>query len=177
MSLKRMAKWAIELFFMLLIISAFFWFQSRNMLETGHRIERVTVNGQVDKWLNTQMGVTEINLASGDGPSLVYFIAPWCSVCHLSIDNLQSLYADYPGKLNLYVIALSFDNSDEVVSFVEQHSLTFPIYLGDEKLAQSVNVSAFPSYYYLDNQGEVVAKAVGYTTETELKVKHWLHFE
>lgn len=176
MWLKRIAKWACEAIFLILIILAVFWFQSRNMLESGHQIDRISVKGKIDNQLNIQLGELNIQLENSDKPSLIYFIAPWCSVCHFSIDNLQSLYASQQSRVNLIAVALSYQSVDEVKEFVAQHNLTFPVYLGDSKVTDSFNVSVFPSYYYLDNNGVVKAKAVGYTTETELKVKHRFYF-
>ncbi|WP_016955013.1 TlpA family protein disulfide reductase [Catenovulum agarivorans] len=176
MWLKRIAKWAYEAIFIILIMVAIFWFQSRNMLESGHQIDQLTVQGQIDHNLTIQLAEVNIQLQNNKKPTLVYFIAPWCSVCHISINNLQSLYMSHQREVNLLVVALSYQTVDEVKDFVAKHELSFPVYLGEQSVAEAFNVSAFPSYYWLDETGTVTAKAMGYTTETELKLKHWFYF-
>ena len=176
MSIKKMPKWLYEVIFVITIVSAIFWYQSRNMLDKGHQIAQIQTLGQINSDLTVELKSQKLALANSDKPTLVYFIAPWCGVCHLSIDNLQSLYSDYQNRVNLVVVALSYQSSQEVQNFVQQHELNFPVYLGDNSVSQEFNVSGFPSYYWLDEAGTVTAKAMGYTTETELKLKHWFYF-
>ena len=176
MSIKKMPKWLYEVILVIAIVSAIFWYQSRNMLDKGHQIGQIQTLGQINSDLTLVLKSQKLALANSDKPTLVYFIAPWCGVCHLSIDNLQSLYTSHQREVNLLVVALSYQTVDEVEDFVAEHELIFPVYLGEHSVAEAFNVSAFPSYYWLDKTGTVTAKAMGYTTETELKLKHWFYF-
>ena len=78
----------------------------------------------------------DIKLQANGKKTIVYFFAPWCQVCNLSINNLQSIYQSNP-ELNVIAVALDFVDIDEVKEFTNRHQLTFPIALGNE----SVNIS------------------------------------
>ena len=67
------------------------------------------------------------------------------------------------------IIALSWEDIDEVNAFVKQHELTLPVLLGTPDIAQAYQISAFPTYYILDQQGLVIDRSVGYSSEFGLR--------
>ena len=100
-----------------------------------------------------------------NGKSLVlYFFAPWCQVCHVSIGNLQAIYESNP-ELDVIAVALDFSDSSEVERFTKRHKLTFPIVLGDMALRESLQVPGYPSYYVMNEQNVITSKSIGYSTE------------
>ncbi|WP_394174514.1 TlpA disulfide reductase family protein [Thalassotalea litorea] len=113
-----------------------------------------------------------LNQAMGEQKTVLYFFAPWCSVCRFSIGNLQALYEKHPSeRVQIYAIALDFVDQQEVESFVEGLELTMPILLGNEALKQAYQVSAYPSYYVLDQNQQVVHRSMGYSTELGLLLR------
>ena len=54
--------------------------------------------------------------------------------------------------------------------FLTQHSLTMPILLGTKALQHEFQISAYPSYYLIDKNGQVKARNKGYTTELGMKL-------
>lgn len=103
--------------------------------------------------------------------TLLYFFAPWCSICKLSIGNLNKLNAD--DSLAVVAVALSYGSANEVVAFVGDQELEVPVLLGTQKTLSDYKIEMFPTYYVLDEQKRVISKSVGYSTELGLKARSW----
>lgn len=101
---------------------------------------------------------------------IIYFFAPWCQVCHASISNLQSIYEEKP-EISIRAVALDYSTVNEIKHFAAQHELSFPILLGDSELKKMFKVQGYPSYYVLNEDGEVKSKSLGYSTEAGLNLR------
>jgi len=115
--------------------------------------------------------VTELNLLDGGtqnafhsgAPGIVYFFAPWCRVCRLSIGNLDHLVES--GRVQwATVVALDYADADEVRSFIERSGVALPVLLGTAQTAADWSVRAFPTYYVIDSSGRIQSRSVGYST-------------
>lgn len=104
-------------------------------------------------------------------PTLVYFWAPWCSVCNVSLPNLQDFYVDYGAKVNVVSVALSFDDLEDVHMMVLKHKLDFPVLVGSQQIAEKFKITGFPTYYLFDEEQQVVGKSLGYTSEMGMKLR------
>lgn len=98
--------------------------------------------------------------------SLVYFFAPWCSICKLSAPNLNDLQDD---NAQVIAIALSYESVEDVRQFVTSAELNVPVYLGTGELSALFNVEAFPTYYLLNEELQIVDRSVGYSTGIGMK--------
>jgi thiol-disulfide isomerase/thioredoxin len=98
--------------------------------------------------------------------SLVYFFAPWCSICKMSAPNLNDLQNE---NAQVIAIALSYDSVDDVQEFVNSSNLNIPVYLGNNQISQLFNVEAFPTYYLLNKDLRIVDRSVGYSTGIGMK--------
>ena len=112
----------------------------------------------------------DIKLQANGKKTIVYFFAPWCQVCNLSINNLQSIYQSNP-ELNVIAVALDFVDIDEVKEFTNRHQLTFPIALGNESVKVDFKVEGYPSYYVLNEENVIVARSLGYSSEIGLYLR------
>ncbi len=144
------------------------WFRESSMLSAednlSERIYRTPVlaqNNQSEKILT---------IAAQGKTTVLYFFAPWCQVCHLSIGNLQNLYEK---KSDIAVIAIALDYSDkaEVLAFTQQHELSFPVVLGTQELKTAFKIKAYPSYYILNKNNTVIGRSLGYSTELGLYLR------
>lgn len=99
--------------------------------------------------------------------TIVYFFAPWCSVCHASIENLQAIYQKN-GEIDVIAIGLDYLNTEEIDDFVASHQLTFPVAYGSEAVKKAYKVYGYPSYYILDQNNVITAKSIGYSSEIGL---------
>lgn len=148
----------------LVVFSALFygisWWQQKDMLSTGSKLTTSDLS-----LISTKGNVFQYQFNNDNNDTLIYFFAPWCTICHLSIDNLEDLYRSKPEKLNILVVALDWSSLTEVDEFLAQHELTMPVLLGTEKVRQNFQISAFPSYYLISKHAEIKAKNLGYSTK------------
>jgi thiol-disulfide isomerase/thioredoxin len=112
----------------------------------------------------------DIVLHADGKKTILYFFAPWCQVCNLSIENLQNVYQKTP-NLNVIAVALDFVDADEVKNFTMNHQLTFPVALGNELVKADYKVMGYPSYYVLDEENTIIARSLGYSSEIGLYLR------
>jgi thiol-disulfide isomerase/thioredoxin len=143
------------------IVFAVSIWQSRNMLDVDSKIS-------LDKQLLVGLDGQVSALIKSDKTSLIYFFAPWCKVCPLSIGNLE--YLD-PEKINIVRVALDYSNVQEVQDFAIKHNISSQILLGHEGLKQQFKIQGYPTYYIMDDQQKVLAKSYGYSTALGLKLR------
>lgn len=76
--------------------------------------------------------------------------------------DLQAFHASH-AKAGVFVIAIeSGEPANQVVSFVQNYGLTFPIWLDPQSLAlEVVNYFNFPSSYVIDKSGKVRLSSTG----------------
>lgn len=142
------------------VFSANEW-QSRDMLDVDSHVVvdnslLVGLDGQTDTLVKT------------DKPTLLYFFAPWCKICSLSIGNLE--YLD-PNKVNIVRVALDYSNVENVRNFAQKHNISSQILLGHDGLKQQFKIQGYPTYYILDNEQKVLAKSYGYSSALGLKLR------
>lgn len=113
---------------------------------------------------------SDISLEADGKKTIVYFFAPWCQVCNLSIDNLQDVYQKTP-NVEVIAVALDFVDVEQVKEFTMNHQLTFPIALGNETVKSDYKVMGYPSYYVLDEENTIIARSLGYSSEIGLYLR------
>lgn len=111
-----------------------------------------------------RVALTDVGEAAG-APKLLYFFAPWCGVCKLSMSNAQTV-ADWLGKERVSVVgvALDFESPAEVAAFVAEHAPGMRYYLGDATVRDAYKIAAYPTYYVLDGDDRVIRTSVGYSS-------------
>jgi len=104
---------------------------------------------------------------------IVYFFAPWCRVCRVSISNLDSLVTD--GRVAWgSVVALDYSDAGEVRDFIKRTGVSLPVLMGTSTTAVDWSVRAFPTYYVIDAAGQIQARSVGYSTWLGMLMRAWL---
>jgi len=144
------------------------FFRETSMLATDTSLNELTKryhNRNIDKVPTLMDG--SISLHGKGKITILYFFAPWCQVCHASIDNLQAFYQKNE-QLDVIAIALDFTSNEEVMKFTSKHQLTFPIALGNEAIKQVFEISGYPSYYVVSEENVIIAKSMGYSSELGL---------
>jgi thioredoxin-related protein len=71
-------------------------------------------------------------------------------------------------RAHVVSVATSYQHVGQVQGFVNDQKLEYPVLLGGENELRRFQVNAFPTLYFLDEQGRVKAHAVGYTTTVGL---------
>lgn len=146
------------------------YFQEMTMLDDGE-ISAIHNNKSAYEpfQLPTLMGDTVL-LENRNKFTVLYFFAPWCHICHFSIENLEDIYLQNH-DVNVIAIALDYVSVEEVTEFSKQHQLTFPIALGNTAVKNSFKISGYPSYYVLDEENNIVSKSKGYSTKLGLYLR------
>jgi len=161
-------KWASILFEVAIIVSillVFSWYQNRGTLAADGKMAP-------DFSLKALDGST-YQLSELKGKKvLIYFFAPWCSICHMSADNLNDLRAARTDdELEILVVGLSYEFPAEIQDFANKLQLTMPVLYGTEKQMQDYKIKGFPTYFVIDEEGKVTHRSIGYSTELGLRFR------
>lgn len=94
--------------------------------------------------------------------TLVNNWATWCPPCQAEMPTLQQYYMDHMGK-NFTIIAIeSGESHDDVLDFVAQYDLSFPVWLDERGLAlEAFQNWDLPSSYVVDKDGNIVLRWTG----------------
>lgn len=100
---------------------------------------------------------------------LVNFWATWCPPCLEEMPDLQTLHET---RKDLVVIGIAMDWRDPeyVKKFADDLLVTFPIVLGNSRIAAQIGqVRGLPTTYLYDPEGRLAAYNVGALTRQEVE--------
>ena len=106
---------------------------------------------------------------------LVNFWATWCPPCLEEMPDLQKLHEK---RKDVVVIGIAMEYKDPkyVLSFADDLLVTFPIVLGDSKIAAQIGrIDGLPTTYLYNPQGKLAAHNVGALTyqSVERYIQQW----
>lgn len=155
----------IEATVIVLVLLLFSWFQNRGTLAADGAMAP-------DFTLKTITGET-VQLSELKGKKvLIYFFAPWCSICHMSGGNLNALRkARNEDDLEILVVGLSYEFNGEIQDFSNELQLTMPVLYGEEQQMIDYKIKGFPTYFVIDEEGKVQYRSVGYSTELGMRLR------
>ncbi|NOY92002.1 MAG: redoxin family protein [Deltaproteobacteria bacterium] len=136
---------------------------------------RDTPTGSAPELRATTLEGEPVSLAQmrRQGPVLVHFWATWCGVCQAMEDNLQS--AANHGQV--LAVATRSGNRAQVLAVLEQRGVERAriTFVNDPNgaLAARWGVSAFPTSFFVDRQGQIATTEVGYVTALGLWTRQW----
>lgn len=135
-------------------------FMARNMISNDHQVPSLAQQSSLLALKDSYPALAEWK----DHPiHLVYFFAPWCTVCALSQPSLEAFHALHP-EIPITLIALDWETENEVLAYQQKHEFDLPIFLGDHSFKSQWQVDAYPSYYFVDQEGKVKSKDRGLVT-------------
>ena len=156
---KRSYRWIVELSVVVGLFLVIGWWQEKDLLPDDRSVAAPAFT------LPSLSGEVVAFDPSANKPALIYFFAPWCNICHVSIENTNAVREQYTEEeLDIYIVALSWASADDVQEFVDEHQLPAKVLLGTNATMTDFNVQGFPTYYLVDNQGKISGSSVGYST-------------
>ncbi len=105
--------------------------------------------------------------------AVVNFWAPWCPPCRKEMPGFVELQRKY-GDRGLIFIGIALDGKENVLAFLRENPLNYPILLGQDdavELAAAIGNSqgGLPFSVVLDRKGEIIAAQVGELKEDRLE--------
>ena len=104
---------------------------------------------------------------------LVNYWATWCPPCRTEIPDLAALHRNKKNNLVVLGVAMDYQDPKEVLAFVREQAIPYPIILGDDHAIDQVGpVRGLPTTYLFNPQGKQVAYNVGALSQEA--VEHYL---
>lgn len=102
---------------------------------------------------------------------LVNLWATWCPPCKEEMPALESFYRKYKQDGFVIVAINDGDPAPDVLQFVEEYGLTFPVWLDPTYIAteQAFKTLNLPTSYVIDRSGTIVLSWVGGINEKTLE--------
>lgn len=99
---------------------------------------------------------------------MLNFWATWCGPCVEEMPLLQAYAEKY--SQDLVILGINADEPRrDVVKFVEDHGLTFPVFLDPDSRVQDLyNIHAFPTSFFIDREGVIRGFHIGSLSESLL---------
>jgi cytochrome c biogenesis protein CcmG/thiol:disulfide interchange protein DsbE len=104
-------------------------------------------------------------------PVVVDFWATWCRPCRASIPHLSQMQDRFASR-GLVVLGMSLDDGDpqKVRDFANRLGVHFRVGMADEKTLDDYGpIRSIPTTFFLNRQGEIVRRVVGYIDEETLE--------
>ena len=92
------------------------------------------------------------------------FWATWCHECVESSQELEKVYKKYKDK-GLILLGISLDEGSDAIkkvkAFKDKFNLTYPILMGDQKVARDYFIRGIPTTYVMDEDLIISGKYEG----------------
>lgn len=99
----------------------------------------------------------------------------WCPPCRKEVPHFVALYQKFHDR-GLAIVGINYEQEEEdearktVREFVKEHDIPYPCLIGDEKTQGLIpDFEGFPTTLFLDHDGQVRLKVVGYHSITDLE--------
>jgi len=101
---------------------------------------------------------------------LLNFWSTQCGPCVYELPDLQEIYDEWSDK-RLMLLAINTGQSASTVNnFMEEYNLSLPVLLDTElKIFQMYNIPALPTTYFIDKEGIIKEKTIGFLHKEEVE--------
>ena len=106
-------------------------------------------------------------------PIVLNFWASWCGPCQMEMPDFHEKYLDIGEDIHFLMINMT-DGSRETVEsasgFIAEKGYTFPVFYDTESnAAMTYSVYSLPTTFFIDDDGYIIARAVGAIDEETLQ--------
>lgn len=145
--------------------------ESENLVTENTTADDETENNKEDEKVSapdftvTDNDGNEVKLSDFEGkPVVVNFWASWCGPCKAEMPEFEEAYKKYGENIH-FLMVNSTDGSQETIEtakeFIVSEGYTFPVYYDTKSNASIVyGVTGLPTTYFIDADGNVIAKAL-----------------
>jgi cytochrome c biogenesis protein CcmG/thiol:disulfide interchange protein DsbE len=156
-----------RIFFILILIAGLAWIgMSADASHAGARQIPALQSGAMapDFTLNTSQGES-YHLSELRGQAvLVNLWATWCPPCRQEMPAIQSVYREYREQ-GFIVLAINItiqDNPLNIMPFMEQYGLTFPVLLDETgEVSARYGLRSLPTSYFINRDGTIHEVVIG----------------
>lgn len=138
---------------------------------SSERLNMAAIEGEL-----TTLDGKKVALSDFHGKVVIIdFWATWCGPCKKSMPALQDVYDMYADNDKVQVLVVNawerVEDRQKVASqFISSAKYTFPVYLDlKDEVIRKFGVTGIPTKFYLDKNGKIQYKEVGFTTAEEFK--------
>lgn len=159
--MSRFGRLLRDLLLVAVIIAGFRYFQTREL-----------PSGPAPSLVGTGLSGETVSLERFRGePVIVYFWASWCGVCRAMEGNVEGL-----ADVKVVRVAVASGKADAVARALDGARGETVVIDEDGTLASSWGVGAFPTLFWLDAEGQIRFREVGYTSSFGLWWRRALTF-
>lgn len=138
--------------------------QTRNLLPRGEAI--------APEFTLADLNGRRVRLSDFRGKTvLLHFWATWCGVCRQEVGALNALAESLGEDQVLLAVVADSDDPAAIEQFVREHSVRYPVLLGDDRVIDAYRVNMFPTNYFLDRDGRIAGTTVGMSTRWSLRAR------
>jgi thiol-disulfide isomerase/thioredoxin len=97
-------------------------------------------------------------------PVLLNFWASWCGPCQMEMPDFQEKYRELEGEVIFLMINMTTggETVQSAWEFIREKGYTFPVFYDTKgSAANAYSVYSLPTTFFIDAQGNGVARAVG----------------
>jgi cytochrome c biogenesis protein CcmG/thiol:disulfide interchange protein DsbE len=153
------------------------------MLAAGKYLDRTRKHGPIKLVGNVQnVPAPDFELSSLDGRRvklsdfrgqavLLNFWATWCPPCKIEMPWFVDIQKQY-GKDGLVVLGVAMDDAEsaKIAEFAHDVGVNYPVLLGTDQVSDDYgDVRSLPTTFYIDRNGNILAKSVGLLDRAEIE--------
>ena len=107
-------------------------------------------------------------------PVIINFWASTCPPCRQEMPDFQAAYEEYGDRIRFIMVdgvgSMMNETQEAGMAYVSEQGFTFPVYFDNDRDAVSqFGITAFPTTYLIDGEGNVIAGARGMISAEDLE--------